>query len=410
MRDPNDEPTLDPSDSEGESDDGRNAGEPSLLYVEAGVPLASLTTLEVGGPARVLVCCDHADEVVEALEWCRDGDLQCLVIGGGSNILASDAGFDGMALQLTSRGIEAEVDGDRVRVWADAGVSWDFLVEKTVGEGWAGIECLSGIPGSVGAAPIQNIGAYGQELSETLEAVEVLDRATGEVRKLPAEELGLGYRMSHLKSRWRDRFVVLRVFLELDRSAPGAVRYPELARRLGVSDGEAAPMPQDVRKAVLDVRREKSMVWDEADPNHRSAGSFFVNPVLREAEALAVAERARVHGVVRELPRYAATLADGTIGVKLSAAWLIEESGFSRGHVAGDAGLSSRHCLALINRGRARSADLVSLASTLRRRVRDVFGVTLEPEPVFVGFDRSVSELLDGVTFSRHDAIIHGGP
>lgn len=330
------------------------------------VPLASRTTLAVGGPARWHALAHNPAELAAHLQ--KAGDLPTLVLGGGSNLLIADAGFPGLVVEYLADGIRRLSEHD---LEVDAGVIWDALVEYCVEHGLAGLECLSGIPGRVGAAPIQNIGAYGQEVAERLTAVLAVDRASGQAVTLPAQECGFGYRWSHFKGEWLNRYVVTGVRLRLDPGGAATVRYADLTRRLAEGAGLA-----EVRRTVLEVRRTKSMVYDPQDPNHRSAGSFFMNPVVD-----------RLPG---EMPNWPAP--EGR--VKLSAAWLIENSGFPRGFIHGRAGLSSNHTLALINRGQASATDLVELARLIRNGVRDRFGVTLVPEPVFVGFESSLEELL----------------
>ena len=348
-------------------------------------PLSELTTLEVGGPARYVFTVLGPADVRHALQFARDEGLPHLVLGGGSNLLAADRGFPGVVLQMADYRLEVEEgEDDAVILTAGAGVPWDELVAFAVTEELAGIECLSGIPGTAGAAPIQNIGAYGQELSDTLLAVDALDVATHEIVRLSAEDCGLGYRSSHFKAAWRDRFVVLAIHLRLRARGAPTVRYPELARAVG-SD---RPSLADVRRTVLAIRRRKAMVLDPRSPDRRSAGSFFVNPVVPPAQVEDL--EATLGEDAASLPRY--PQADGR--VKLSAAWLIERAGFERGFALGRAGLSSRHTLALINRGAARAEDLIALAALIRRSVHGRFGIILQPEPVFVGFDDGLDRLL----------------
>ena len=356
-----------------------------LELVEEKVSLASLTTLEVGGPARYLARSGGARELCDLLLWARKRKLPVFVLGGGSNLLVADSGFEGLVIQLEGGAIRLESRGDRVLVKADAGVAWDLLVERVVAEGLGGIECLSGIPGRVGAAPIQNIGAYGQEVSETVEEVVGVDLTNGESQRWPGKRCGFGYRTSHFKGGWRGRFAVTRVDFLLPRRTHGAVRYPELRRRLGSVRDAPTPGLAEVRAAVLEVRRSKSMLIEAEDPNRRSAGSFFTNPLV-EPE---LAEHVR-RCATGEVPAYPAP--DG--GIKLSAARLIEEAGFSRGYRLGRAALSSRHVLALVNLGGASAAELIALAAKIRTGVRAAFGVTLQPEPVFLGFDQDADALL----------------
>ena len=353
--------------------------------VEEGAPLASLTTLEVGGPARYLARCRSSLELEECLLWARTMELPVFVLGGGSNLLVADTGFDGLVIQLVDGSIELEPRGERVRVKVDAGVEWDTLVERTVAAGLAGLECLSGIPGRVGAAPMQNVGAYGQEVAETIAEVRAVELATGAERRLPGDRCGFGYRTSRFKGSWRGRYAVTRVDFLLPCRSAGTVRYPELRRHLGISGDDPSPSLAEVRAAVLEVRRGKSMVIEPGDPNRRSAGSFFTNPVV--APEVAETVRRRSAG---EMPAFPAP---GGL-IKLSAARLIEEAGFSRSDRLGRAALSSRHVLALVNRGGATAAELIALAAQVRAGVRAAFGVTLQPEPTFLGFDRDADALL----------------
>ena len=346
--------------------------------------LAELTTLRLGGPPKRLLEARSEAEVVAAVRETDDAGEPLLVLAGGSNVVVADEGFPGTVLVLATRGIE-RTDADRaVRLEVQAGEPWDPLVARAVADGLAGIECLSGIPGSVGATPIQNVGAYGQEVAETIAAVRVYDRASREVQTLGPQECGFAYRSSVFK-RTPGRWVVLAVTFTLapgERSQP--IRYAELARALGVGAGERAPLGA-VRDAVLALRRAKGMVVDPGDPDSVSAGSFFTNPIL-DAETFAqVEERARsLLGDDVRVPHWPEP--DGR--VKTSAAWLIERSGFAKGH--GDPAtiaISSKHTLALTNRGAGTTALLVALAREIADGVRRDFGVDLVPEPVFVGHD-----------------------
>jgi UDP-N-acetylmuramate dehydrogenase len=340
--------------------------------VLTGLPLAPYTTLRVGGPAERLVEARSAQEIVEAIRTADSADEPLLVLGGGSNVVVADEGVRGTALLIRSSGL---VPGDRhdgtVLVAVEAGEDWDAVVAQSVSAGFGGLECLSGIPGSTGATPVQNVGAYGVEIADVLVDVDLYDRRAGAVRTVPAAELGLGYRASVLKHR--DDAVVLRVRFRLrtdGRSA--AIRYPELARALGVEVGATVPAAA-AREAVLGLRRGKGMVLDAVDHDTWSAGSFFTNPVLAAADT----------PDVPELPRWPA----GPDRVKLPAAWLIEHAGFGRGYAGpgGRVALSSKHVLALSNRGAGTAADLIALAREVRDGVRSRFGVTLVPEPVLVG-------------------------
>ncbi|MEZ4434657.1 MAG: UDP-N-acetylmuramate dehydrogenase [bacterium] len=361
---------------------------PPPVFVRRDVPLAPLTTLEVGGPARYFVDGHDPAELAAALAWARAADVEVLVFGGGSNLLVADAGFDGLALRVATTGITVEAAGEAITLRVAAGEPWDALVTRAVGERWAGIECLAGIPGAVGAAPIQNIGAYGQEVADVLVAVEALDRVSGEVARFAAAECGFGYRQSRFKGDPTRRHVVTAVTLALRPGGAPTVRYAELAAAVDATRGLAA-----VSDAVRALRRSKSMVLDPSDPNRRSAGSFFLNPVLPGAAVAAVTARVAAAGHdPSTMPAWPQP--DGA--VKLSAAWLIERAGLTRGFGDGRVGLSSRHTLAVVNRGGATAAEIVAFAGQVRATVRARFGVALHPEPVFAGFDRAVEALLDG--------------
>jgi len=330
------------------------------------VPLSELTTLRVGGPAGTLVTATTRDELVDAAlsAW---GDDDWLVLGGGSNVVVSDSGFPGTVIRVVTRGVE-RLAGDGVLLRVEAGEPWDELVAYTVAQGWSGIEALSGIPGSAGAAPIQNIGAYGQELSDVLVAIEFLDYVTGEQRRIPAAELGLGYRTSAMKAGLEG--IVLAIELRLEESSEGVIKYSQLASALGV---ESAPIAA-IREGVLALRRAKGMVLDPADPDSASCGSFFTNPIVSENFA---------RGLPPETQQW---LVDDRV-VKLSAAWLIEQAGVGRGfrlpgsHVA----ISSKHTLAITNRGGGTAEEVGELARYIRAMVLSRFGVDLQPEPVAVG-------------------------
>ena len=341
--------------------------------------LAELTTLRLGGPPRRYVHGGDEEAIVAAVREADAAGEPVLVLAGGSNVVVADEGFPGTVVRIVSRGVQDDGRGGLV---VQAGESWDPLVAATVRAGLAGFECLSGIPGSVGATPIQNVGAYGQEVAETIVSVRAYDRDTGAVEERAGADCGFTYRSSVFK-RTPGRWIVLAVAFRL---APGGdsapIRYAELARALGVAEGDTAPVA-DVRDAVLGLRRGKGMVLDPADPDSVSAGSFFTNPVLDAAAFTALERRARARlGADARVPRFAQ--ADGT--VKTSAAWLIERAGFARGH--GDPAaiaISGKHTLALTNRGGGTTAGLVALAREIATGVREAFGVELEPEPVFVG-------------------------
>jgi UDP-N-acetylmuramate dehydrogenase len=331
--------------------------------------LANHTTLRVGGPVADFVVATTEAELVAAVRDADDRGQPVLVLGGGSNVLVSDSGFDGRVVAVRTAGVHSDADacgGAVARV--SAGEVWDGFVTRAVDEGWIGVEALAGIPGLVGATPIQNVGAYGQEVSQTIASVRCWDRQAGAVRTLFPRDCRFGYRTSRLKQE-PDRWVVLEVVFQLrlgDLSAP--IAYAELARRLDVEVGDRVPLA-DVRAAVLELRRGKGMVLDEVDHDTWSAGSFFTNPVLAPAE----------------VPDGAPAWPQPDGRVKTSAAWLIEHAGFERGHGNDRAALSGKHTLALTNRGGATATDLVSLAREVRDGVRERFGIDLANEPVLVG-------------------------
>lgn len=352
---------------------GQALSSPAVPTLREDVPLGPLTTLGVGGPARWFIEASSQAEVADALAWARARSLPTLVLGGGSNMLVADRGFDGLALRPRIRGVSAALDRHAVLVDAAAGEPWDGLVERAVASGWAGIECLSGIPGDVGATPVQNVGAYGQEVADTLVDVRAIDRRSGALVTLDRARCGFGYRDSRFKRQDKDRFVIVGVRFALRAGGAPQVKYAELAKALA---GAPSPSLATVRRTVLELRRGKSMVLDPDDENGRSAGSFFTNPTVDAA--LAARVRARAQG----MPEHPAT--DGK--TKLSAAWLIEAAGFRRGAHDGAVGLSTRHALALVNRGGATSAEILRFARRVREGVLERFGVALAAEPVMVGF------------------------
>jgi UDP-N-acetylmuramate dehydrogenase len=351
------------------------------IVIHDGVPLAPFTTLELGGPARHFV--EAADEgaLIEALRWADGRKLPVAILGGGSNMVVADEGFDGLVVRIATRGVRFETSGGDATVTVAAGEPWDALVAEAARRGLGGIECLSGIPGLVGATPIQNVGAYGQEVAETIRAVRVLERGAWQTRELSAEDCGFGYRDSTFK-RDPGRFVVLAVAFGLRPGAAPALRYRELAESLSAN---SHPSLADARANVLALRAKKSMLVTPGDPNRRSVGSFFMNPILDVGQAEAVAARAGDDGAAGaandRMPRWPAP--DGR--VKLSAGWLIERAGVGKGTRRGPVGVSSAHALALVHHGGGTTAALIALAREIGEAVRMRFGVTLVPEPTFVG-------------------------
>ena len=336
-------------------------------------PLAPHCTLRIGGPARYLVEATDEATVAEAVRWAASRALPVRVLGGGSNLVIADEGVDGLVLRIALRGVTTREIPGAVEVTAAAGEPWDDFVRHTVERGWAGLECLSGIPGLVGATPIQNVGAYGQEVSDTLTAVRALDCESGRVVTLAPADCGFGYRDSLFKSRAPGRYVVLAVTYRLVPGGPPYLGYADIAREIG----SASPPLSLVRETVIRVRRSKSMVLDPGDPNARSCGSFFLNPIVDAAALVAI--DARAAGLA--MPRWAQP--DGH--VKLSAAWLIERAGFTRGQSEGPVGLSTRHTLAIVCHDGARARDVTAFARRVRTGVEERFGVRLHPEPIFWG-------------------------
>lgn len=336
-----------------------------MIHIDENVALAPRTTIGIGGPARYFVRVTSVDELREALRW---ANVPVFLLGGGSNLLIADEGFDGLVIHLDLRGIDAQDDHVRVA----AGEPWDDFVALAVKNHWAGIECLSGIPGSTGATPIQNVGAYGQEVAETITHVEVYDRAHDEVRTFTKDECRFGYRSSLFKNIERDRYVVLNVTFRLKPGGCATIRYPELQKYVD-EHGVSVDDLQGVRDSVIAIRKRKGMVLDPGDPDTRSDGSFFMNPVITPAEYARFPDQTAPHFPAGEK-------------VKLSAAWLIEHAGFSKGFVHGNVGLSSKHTLAVINRGGGTAREVLELVEMIQRRVREQFGVEIHPEPNFIGF------------------------
>jgi UDP-N-acetylmuramate dehydrogenase len=350
------------------------------MRIEENRILAPFTTFGIGGPARWFVEAESEDEVAEATAWARERGVALFVLGGGSNLLVSDAGFDGLVLRVGLEGIEAHADGppgDAFGEWVyrvGAGEEWEHLVRRAVEDNCAGLECLAGIPGTVGGTPVQNVGAYGQEVATAIERVRTFDLEVREFVEFTAAECGFGYRRSRFNTVDRGRYVVTRVDYRLALGGAPTLKYADLQRYFERSGQE--PTVAEVASVVRKVRQSKGMLLVEGDVDCRSAGSFFKNPVVSEEIGARIAA---VDG--KEPPRYPA----GPGEVKLSAAWLIEQAGFAKGYALGAAGVSSKHTLALVNRGGARAADVLALAGEIRAVVEARFGVRLEMEPVLVG-------------------------
>lgn len=344
--------------------------------------LAPLTTLELGGPADWLIEAANLTEIREAVRWAADAGIPISVLGGGSNVVVADPGVRGLVLKIANRGVEIDRGSDVAHVTAAAGEDWDEVVRTAVGENLAGLECLSGIPGTAGATPIQNVGAYGQEVAQVIASVRVLHRVTLEESVMTAADCQFGYRSSIFR-RTDNPFIILDVTFSLDPDGAPNLSYAQVADRF---DASAPPSLGELRAAIVDLRRAKSMVIDDDDPNRRSVGSFFVNPVVDGASLESVVASARVLGVLGfdQLPPAHEV---GEDRYKLSAAWLVEHAGFPRGAIRGRVGLSTKHALALIHRGEGKTSELIDFARDIRRGVRAHLGVDLKPEPVFWGFD-----------------------
>ena len=352
------------------------------LHVRQDVLLAPYTTMGVGGPARYFAEATAEDQVLAALEFASNRSLPLFVLGGGSNVLVSDSGFAGLVLRILLQGIQfSRLEGGIVS--ASAGEDWDSFVHACVARNLAGIECLSGIPGTVGGTPVQNVGAYGQEVSEVILSVRALDRSSRTTVELNNSQCGFGYRSSLFNASERDRYIVLAVTYRLQPGGRPRIAYEDLVRHF---DGQGSDATlADVRAAVLQIRAAKGMVLAAGDPDCRSVGSFFKNPIVSQDEASRVEEAARLAGLLApgaSIPRFRAS--GGMI--KLPAAWLIERAGFPKGYARGRTGLSSKHALALINRGDATAGDVLELMREIQDTVRRLFDIDLLPEPVFVGF------------------------
>ena len=349
------------------------------LQIQENVPLAPLTTLGVGGSARYFCAAKSIEEVKQAVTFARERRLKLFVLGGGSNVVVADGGFDGVVLQVAVLEIEESTSPDIVRMDIGAGVHWDEFVLGSVARGYGGIECLSGIPGNVGGTPVQNVGAYGQEVSETIASVLAYDLHDAQVRELRKDQCGFAYRSSIFNTREQGRYIILRVRYELTPGAGPALRYADLQKHF--AGRESKPTLSEVRDAVLKIRASKGMVIDPNDPDSRSVGSFFKNPVLSTEGFKRLSEKATARGL--KVPSYPALAQQS----KVSAAWLVENSGFRKGHVKGRVGISSKHALAIVNRGGATAAEVIALRDEIQDRVEQMWGVRMEPEPLFVGFD-----------------------
>ena len=350
------------------------------MLVRENVPLAPMTTLGVGGPARFFADAGSAAEVRQAVHQAAERGLPLFVLGGGSNLVVSDAGWPGLVLRIRITGMEDRDEGEKINFEVGAGEEWDSFVARAVARNCAGIECLSGIPGSVGGTPVQNVGAYGQEVSETIESVQALDLKDGQLRELCNPACGFAYRTSLFNTSERGRYIILRVSYALTRGGQPRIEYADLKKYF---DGRSRlPSLAEVRDAVRHIRAGKAMLIVPGDEDCRSAGSFFKNPVLTAQQHQQLCGRAEAMGL--HVPSYPALSAQH----KVSAAWLVEHSGLAKGHTRGRVGISRKHALAIVNRGGATASEVIALKNEIQQRVADTFNIQLLPEPVFIGFDQ----------------------
>lgn len=347
-----------------------------LSVIRENVRLAPYTTFRIGGIARYFADIDHEDQLREALQFAAQLELSVFVLGGGSNVLVADAGFSGLVIHIVNKGITFhKAKKEAALVTAAAGEDWDKLVQQCVARDLAGVECLSGIPGLVGGTPIQNVGAYGQEVSETIVSVRAFDRQTSRVVEMTNADCQFSYRASVFNTTERDRYIVLSVNYKLKPQGEPALRYADLQKHF--AQRQTPPTLPEVRAAVLAIRASKGMVIVPNDPDGQSAGSFFKNPIVTAEKFVQIEAR-----TVEAVPHFAAAKGQ----VKIPAAWLIEKAGFPKGYEQGRVGISSKHTLALINRSNATAAELLALVERIQREVQDRFGIALVPEPGRIGF------------------------
>ena len=350
-------------------------------HIAVNVPLQDKTTLEVGGPAEYFLDATSLDQALSGLTWAKQAGVPITILGGGSNVLIADEGLSGLVIRIGLSDWSSTIDSQSVIVKAGAGLNWDKLVRTVTDNGWAGIECLVGIPGRVGAAPIQNIGAYGQEFADVAVGVHVVDLRTLQPSYLNAKACCFGYRTSIFKTVEQGRYLVTGVTLALQRNGAPVIRYDQLRSRLN-ADADIG----HVMKTVEDLRAEKSMLAGGMDQNRRSAGSFFLNPILSPDALEALKVRLTQHALdSSQLPVWHASMANGAAGYKVPAAWLIERAGLHKGYGAGPVGLSTNHTLAIVNRGHGTASDIIKFAQHVQESVSGFFGIKLRPEPVLLG-------------------------
>ena len=350
------------------------------MKLQENVPLAPLTTFGVGGAARFFVEATSAQEIGDAVNEARARKVPLFVLGGGSNLVVADTGYAGLVLHVATRGIESEQHSGKMFFDVAAGEDWDGFVARAVAADCAGVECMSGIPGTVGGTPVQNVGAYGQEVSDTIEAVTALDLNTGRTVELCNEACGFAYRTSIFNTSHRGQYIVLKVRFALEPHGAPKLEYADLNSYFAGRSSQ--PTLAETREAVRAIRHRKAMLIVPGDEDCRSAGSFFKNPILTEAQYAGLAKRVGELRLASAPPRFTTPE-----GIKTSAAWLVEQAGFHKGYGKGAVGISRKHTLAIVNRGGAKAADIIALKNEVQRGVREKFGIELEPEPVFLGFE-----------------------
>ncbi len=349
-------------------------------FIKSDVPISTLTTFEIGGPVSWLAEPSNLEELKQSILFAQENDLSIFPIGCGSNILASDFGFKGLLIKPQMQELTVNIKNDTAIVTAQAGIIWDDLVAQTVRQNLAGLECLSGIPGQVGAAPVQNIGAYGQEAGHNIETVQVIDLSTLEMHNISASDCAFAYRTSNFKTAWKGRYLITAVTFKLQVDGQATMRYQDLERFFAdnlTADSNWRPDLTQVRQAVLKVRASKSMLYDKADPNHRCAGSFYLNPVISQIQAQQLKE---------QWPNMPVYSTEDSNMRKVSAAWLVDNAGFHKGFRFGKAGISGAHTLALINPGQASAADILAFSDQVKAKVKEIFNIQLKPEPIMLGF------------------------
>lgn len=355
------------------------------MKFQKNINLSDFTTIKLGGPAKEFVECKTNNEIIEALKYAKENNLDIWILGGGSNTIFSDEGFDGLVIKIGSRGIEYDERNGFVFVRAKSGENWDSLVAECVKKNLAGIEALSGIPGSVGATPVQNVGAYGQEVSESIEKVKAISISDLKEVEFTPDECKFEYRTSRFKSQDNGKYIITEVVYRLIKNGIPKISYPELERKAHEKFGEkfALLMPPNVRELVLELRKTKSMVCDKSDPNSFSCGSFFTNPCITQKEFIVLQERNKSVKGYEEIPFYETEKHQ----IKIPAAWLVEQAGFTKGFKHNGAKISDRHCLSIVNNG-GTANDILGLGRLIRYKVKEKFGIELEIEPVIVEYKK----------------------